>query len=225
MILQAENLCRCNMATHEPLLTEISMQITGGERIALSGPSGSGKTLLLRALALLDPLSAGNVFWNGSPVQGGCVPAYRAQVAYLQQQPVLQDESVESLLRQPFVWKIHAHKHFSKERLEHWLALLGRQSSFLEKRSADLSGGEKQIVALLRIIQLDPHILLLDEPTAALDADSATAVETLVADWLAESLPQRATLWVSHNAEQAQRVADRQLLIQEGRLLDEEGSV
>ena len=225
MILQAENLCRCNMATHEPLLTEISMQITGGERIALSGPSGSGKTLLLRALALLDPLSAGKVCWNGSPVQGGCVPAYRAQVAYLQQQPVLQDESVESLLRQPFVWKIHAHKHFSKERMEHWLALLGRQSSFLEKRSADLSGGEKQIVALLRIIQLDPHILLLDEPTAALDADSATAVETLVADWLAESLPQRATLWVSHNAEQAQRVADRQLLIQEGRLLDEEGSV
>ena len=225
MILQAENLCRCNMATHEPLLTEISMQITGGERIALSGPSGSGKTLLLRALALLDPLSAGNVCWNGSPVQGGCVPAYRAQVAYLQQQPVLQDESVESLLRQPFVWKIHAHKHFSKERMEHWLALLGRQSSFLEKRSADLSGGEKQIVALLRIIQLDPHILLLDEPTAALDADSATAVETLVADWLAESLPQRATLWVSHNAEQAQRVADRQLLIQEGRLLREEVSV
>jgi len=201
------------------------MQITGGERIALSGPSGSGKTLLLRALALLDPLSAGNVFWNGSPVQGGCVPAYRAQVAYLQQQPVLQDESVESLLRQPFAWKTHAGKHFSKERLEKWLALLGRRSSFLEKRSADLSGGEKQIVALLRIIQLDPHILLLDEPTAALDADSATAVETLVADWLAESQPQRATLWVSHNAQQAQRVADRQLRIQGGRLLREEVSV
>ena len=225
MILKAENLCRCNMVTHEPLLTEVSIQIAGGERIALSGPSGSGKTLLLRALALLDPLSAGNVFWNGNPVQGGCVPAYRAQVAYLQQQPVLRDEPVESLLRQPFAWKTHADKHFSKERLEKWLALLGRRSSFLEKRSADLSGGEKQIVALLRIIQLDPNVLLLDEPTAALDADSATAVETLVADWLAESQPQRATLWVSHNAQQAQRVADRQLLIQEGRLLREEVSV
>jgi putative ABC transport system ATP-binding protein len=225
MEIEAQNISRCDAITKEPLLTDVALEIRGGERIALCGPSGSGKTLLLRALALLDPLTTGSVCWNGNLVHGGRVPAYRAQVAYLQQQPALKEESVEWLLRQPFAWKIHADKYFSKERLKKWLALLGRRSSFLEKRSVDLSGGEKQIVALLRIIQLDPQVLLLDEPTSALDVDSATAVETLVAGWLAESQAQRAMLWVSHNASQARRVADRQLLMQEGQLVREEGSV
>ncbi len=222
MILKAENLCRCNTATNEPLLTEVSMHIARGERIAISGPTGSGKTLLLRALALLDPVARGRILWHDTPVGGGRVPEFRSRVIYLHQQPTLVDERVEVLLRQPFAWKIHAGKQFSKDRLHDWLKHLGRPASFLEKQTADLSGGEKQIVTLLRAIQLDPQLLLLDEPTSALDVDSAAALETLVADWLGEAPRERATLWVCHNAPQAQRVADRLLFMHRGQLATDE---
>ena len=69
-------------------------------------------------------------------------------------------------------------------------------------------------------MQLDPHILLLDEPTAALDRAAAALVETLVATWLQELPRTRATLWVSHDQQQAARVADRRLRMDAGRLTE-----
>ena len=98
------------------------------------------------------------------------------------------------------------------------LGRLGRARSFLANRVADLSGGEIQIVALLRAVQLDPSVLLLDEPTAALDGQTTTAVEQLLKDWVAESPDNRAMVWVTHDTDQAGRVAERTLCIQRGRL-------
>ena len=85
------------------------------------------------------------------------------------------------------------------------LTHLGRDESFLDKPVGELSGGESQLVALLRAVQLDPKVLLLDEPTASLDAEATAAVETLVADWQAESAGARAVVWVSHDTGQAER--------------------
>lgn len=95
---------------------------------------------------------------------------------------------------------------------------LGLGETFLEKSARDLSGGEGQIVSLLRAIQLGPSILLLDEPTASLDAASVAAVESLVTRWQAEAPGGRATVWVSHDAEQARRVGQRQLRMNAGEL-------
>jgi putative ABC transport system ATP-binding protein len=78
-----------------------------------------------------------------------------------------------------------------------------------------------QIVALLRALQLDPSVLLLDEPTAALDLKTAAAVEALVADWLAEGDSGRATVWVSHGIDQTRRMAGRLLVLDSGRILGE----
>jgi putative ABC transport system ATP-binding protein len=100
------------------------------------------------------------------------------------------------------------------------LSQLGRDEAFLGKPVGELSGGESQLVALLRAIQLDPKVLLLDEPTAALDSGATAAVEKLVGNWLAESPRTRATVWVTHAADQARRVAERTIRIDRGKILD-----
>lgn len=200
------------------LIESVDVRIEDGERIAVVGASGSGKTLLLRALAMLDPIDSGSVRWRDAEIDGHHVPEYRGQVIYLHQSPALAEGSVEENLAWPFQWKTHSAKKFQRNRIMQWLSSLGRDASFLAKRSRDLSGGEAQIVALLRAIQLDPAMLLLDEPTAALDQTASAAVESLVDQWFAEQPQQRSFLWVSHDRAQAERVAERILTIEKGRL-------
>ncbi len=88
----------------------------------------------------------------------------------------------------------------------------------MTKLHRDLSGGEAQLVALLRAIQLDPQVLLLDEPTAALDREATGAVEQLVELWFADERDRRATVWVSHDGRQAARVAGAILRVHDGQL-------
>jgi putative ABC transport system ATP-binding protein len=140
---------------------------------------------------------------------------------YLHQRAALLPGSVEDNLRQPFQLAAHRERTFDPQRIAAWLRAVDRDESFLRKRHLDLSGGELQIVALLRAIQLDPQILLLDEPTAALDRKAADAVETLVERWFREDAQQRITVWVSHQEDQLHRVADRMLRIDRGQVSED----
>jgi putative ABC transport system ATP-binding protein len=185
------------------------------------GPSGAGKTLLLRALALLDPFDEGVIQWQGQGISGHAIPAYRREVTYFHQRPARFEGSVESNLRQPFSLNVNRGRSFDRERILDLLDGLGRGPSFLEQSSRDLSGGESQIVALLRALQLGPAVLLLDEPTASLDEGTARAIEGLIGRWLSEKPAQRALLWVSHDQDQARRVADRRLRMHGGHLESE----
>jgi len=200
------------------LLRDINCRICTGDRIAIVGPSGSGKTLLLRALAALDPLDAGQILWNEQRLRGAIVPLFRRSVVYLHQRATLLEGTVEGNLREPYSLRGHRHVRFDRQRIEAWLARLGRDASFLRKLHRDLSGGEAQLAALLRAIQLDPHVLLLDEPTAALDRDASGAVEQLVELWYADRPEERATVWVSHDGDQADRVARKILRVDQGRI-------
>lgn len=198
------------------LLADVSLALRAGDRLGLVGPTGAGKTVLLRALARLDPLSAGELFWQGNSVQGSGVPPFRTRVMYLHQRPVLVEGSVEANLRCPFALKHHRHRRFDRQRVADWLQRLDRPESFLAKRHQDLSGGEAQLAGLLRAVQLDPQVLLLDEPTAALDRHSAALVERFVADWLVDRPDERAFVWVSHNTQQTERMCERIIQMNDG---------
>jgi putative ABC transport system ATP-binding protein len=200
------------------LIRDVSFAVQPGDRLAVLGPSGAGKTVLLRALAMLDPLDAGAIHWRGHAVPGGAVPSYRKQVIYLHQRPALLDGSVEDNLRHPFTLRSHRGKQFDREKLRALLEHLDRDETFLGKSSRDLSGGETQIVALLRAVQLDPVVLLVDEPTASLDQATARSAEAVLDRWLAAGDGGRALVWVSHDTEQARRVTGRSLYLRAGRL-------
>ena len=219
--IDARGLGRRHPSSSDWLLNNASLHVRSGDRLAVVGPSGSGKTLLLRALALLDPLDAGSVLWRDKPVSGNRVPQYRSHVMYVHQRPAPMEGIVEQNLRQPFELAVHRNRQFDRDRVVRALKHLGRDPSFLSKSSRDLSGGESQIVALLRAIQLDPVVLLVDEPTAALDGDAAAAVETLVLSWLEEQPERRATVWVSHSPAQSARVARTILRMDKGRLIND----
>ncbi|MGH7564023.1 MAG: ABC transporter ATP-binding protein [Gemmatimonadota bacterium] len=199
------------------LLRGISVTVEPGERVAIVGPSGAGKTLLLRSLALLDPVDEGEVLWRAEPVPDELVPAFRRQTIYLHQRPALLEGTVEANLRRPFGFAV-ADGGYDPGRVRELLSALGRDEHFFASSTADLSGGEAQIVAFLRAIQLDPRVLLLDEPTAALDREAAAAVERLVEGWFGAGEAARSLVWVSHDPDQARRMTTRVVRLSAGRM-------
>ncbi len=198
------------------LLREQSLTIAAGDRIALSGPSGAGKTILLRALALLDPLDAGEIRFADRPVTPPATPEYRCRVGYLHQTPALAEGSVEANLRLPYSLARHRHRAYDRRRAIELLERLGKDERLLARDRGELSGGEAQLVALARLLQLEPAVLLLDEPTAALDPRSAKLARALLDDWQAAGDGGRAYLWVTHDARLGERVADRRLRLVDG---------
>ncbi len=200
------------------LFRKQSLIIRAGDRQALIGPSGSGKSLLLRALAMLDPLDEGQILWQGERLHADDIPRYRANVIYLHQRPTLFEESVEENLQRPFLLRSHP-TSYNPDRVVSLLKQAGRDASFLQKWAPNLSGGEMQIAALVRALQLDPRVMLLDEPTAALDQETSEAVEQLIQTWWSEDQGQRAYLLVSHNQEQANRLSDRLIRLDKGELI------
>lgn len=217
--LEAIQIGRRAPATGTWLLRDVSLALRAGERVVVAGPTGSGKTLLLRSLALLDRLDAGQVRWRGAAVCHHRVPTFRSRVICLQQRPALVEGTVLDNLRYPFTLAVHRERQFDGVRVTEWLQALGRDAEFLQKSNRDLSGGEAQITALLRAMQLQPEILLLDEPTAALDADTVQAMEQCVTRWFQELPQERTIVWVSHSQGQATRMADRLIRMEDGRIV------
>jgi putative ABC transport system ATP-binding protein len=205
------------------LIHDISFDLNFGDRLGILGLSGAGKTVLMRAIAMLDPLDAGSIQWRGHAVRGEAVPSYRKQVIYLHQRSALWDGSVEDNLRYPYTLKAYGGESFDREHAVELLRDSGRGPAFLAKSSRDLSGGEAQIVALIRAVQLEPVVLLLDEPTASLDPDTARAVEGLLDRWLTARGPERALVWVSHDWNQTLRVTRRRLTLRCGQIEPESG--
>jgi putative ABC transport system ATP-binding protein len=217
-LLAAKGLGRSHPRSAEWLFRGVTLQVSRGDRLALVGPTGSGKSLVLRALALLDPVDEGEVSWNGQPVADTHVPEFRSQVIYLQQRSPVVEGTVAGNLRIPYTLRVRQDLAFPDDQAVELLAALGKGKDFLDSQTATLSGGERQIVALLRALLATPTVLLLDEPSAALDPSATSALESLVEAWHDVAPTERAYIWVSHDPTQAQRVGKRVLRLEAGRL-------
>ncbi len=184
------------------------LEVAAGQCVALMGPSGAGKTILLRAIADLDP-NRGAVSLDGRDRAAMPAPQWRRLVGYVPAEPAW--------------WAERAGDHFADaDRAKPLMDRLGLPEALLEAPIAQLSTGERQRFALIRALLLEPRALLLDEPTAALDAKSAVAAETLLKQRLDGGV---AVLMVTHDADQAQRLAARTLHIQAGRILAPDDAV
>ncbi|NEO31111.1 MAG: ATP-binding cassette domain-containing protein [Symploca sp. SIO3C6] len=190
----------------------LNFELYPGEGLGIAGPSGAGKSLLLRAIAGLDPVQAGKITFADQPLASWSMPHYRSMVIYLHQRPAIMEGTVEENFRQVYTLRSHRDKVYNRHKILEYLEILGRRADFLERHSSALSGGEAQIVAFLRVLQLQPQILLFDEPTASLDAQTTQCFEDLVKTWLTKQ-PKRAYLWTSHDPVQLTRVINRSITI------------
>jgi len=185
-----------------PLVGPLTLHCTA-PCCTLAGPSGSGKTLLLRALADLDP-HAGRVLLNGVEQRELPAPEWRRRMAYLPAESHWWADRVGAHFRTPDPGLLER---------------LGFAPEVLDWEVARLSSGERQRLALARLLALGPQVLLLDEPTANLDQGNRERVEALVADYL--STHGALALWVSHDPEQARRVGSRHWHIGQNTLIEE----
>ncbi|WP_158964934.1 thiol reductant ABC exporter subunit CydD [Chachezhania sediminis] len=151
------------------------IDITAGDRIALTGPSGSGKTSLLRALAGLEPAAHGDVLIDGHPLDSDTADAWRARLGWMPQAPHFVNRSLGYNIG--FGAPVRP-ETLRDAQLEPVLAALPRGlRTTLGERGAGLSGGEARRVTLARALQAGPDLLLADEPTA--DLDDATAAQVI----------------------------------------------
>lgn len=210
-LLNAEQL-RCTVGAR-PLWRDVNVAIRPSERWAVRGPSGSGKTLLLRTLAGLTPCQGGTLVLDGRPFSAWSPPAWRARVAWLPQSAVLPEGTVETALAAPFGYKIHRRRKFSRALARRYLEAVALDAAFLAQDTQNLSGGEAQLVALIRALLLQPGVLLLDEATASVDPARTARVENLIDTWLEESRD-RACVWTSHDPAQLDRVSTQSLQLE-----------
>lgn len=209
-LIETKALTRMDDRRQTPLLHPTDFQLHQADRVSITGSSGSGKSVFLRALALLDAPTSGQILWHNQLIPNAKIPEYRSRICYLSQRPALIEGTVEDNLRFPYTLKALHHLSFNLEAVQALLAHAGKPPDFLKKTAGDLSGGESQVVSLIRTLQLDPDVLLLDEPTAALDPASSREVEALINAWF-DSRNAHAYIWVSHDHEQAQRMSSTHL--------------
>jgi ABC-type multidrug transport system ATPase subunit len=188
------------------LLADLSFEAPAGARVGLLGPSGCGKTTLLRGLAgLVDPLG-GDVRLDGATAGAVGWPQWRRQVTYVAQQPYMLDGDVRANLARPFGYRGAGGRAFDEARSRRWLERVHLDPACLTQEARTLSVGQRQRVALVRALALEPRVLLLDEPTGALDAGAAEAVEALLVE---RNEVGAAVVLVTHDRAQAERWCTR----------------
>jgi putative ABC transport system ATP-binding protein len=174
------------------------------------GPSGSGKSTLLRLLNRLADPDSGRVVYEGKDVRELDPLALRREVSLVPQLPALIEGSVHDNVA--YGPRLAGHSFDARRCLE----LAGLDPDFESRDAAKLSVGEQQRVMLARALALDPRVLLLDEPTSALDRAARDAVETTLRGLRAQTAI--STVVVTHDMEQARRLADYVVRIEGGRV-------
>lgn len=190
----------------------VDLEVAAGEVVALLGASGSGKSSLLRAVAGLEDVAAGEVAWDGRSMVR--VPVHRRGFGLMfQDGQLFEHRDVGSNIAYGLTGLPRAER---SERVREMLELVGLPG-FERRRVTTLSGGQAQRVALARALAPAPRLLLLDEPLSALDRALREQLATDVRTILRRG--GTTALYVTHDQDEAMTVADRVGVMEAGRLL------
>jgi len=197
---------------NQSILKDVSVSIDAGDFLSIVGPSGSGKSTFLKLCCHLISPTDGAISFKGKNLNDYNPMELRKQIAYCFQMPYLFGDHVKENLEFPFVVR---NVPFEQERVDELFSVFHMANDYLHKEVKNLSGGEKQRIALIRSLLFKPEILLLDEVTSALDTANTEIVEQAV-----KSLNQKGTtiLWITHNTEQSRKHANKLLTIENGEI-------
>ena len=202
------------------VLDGIDLEVTAGEVLVIIGASGSGKSTLLRCVNLLEPVDSGRILLEGEDLtqKGVDVSAVRQRIGIVFQQfnlfphlKVIDNLTLAArrIRREP--------KARAEERARELLARVGLVEK-AEQHPHQLSGGQQQRVAIARALMMEPHVMLFDEVTSALDPELVGEVLLVMKD-LADS--GMTMLVVTHEMQFAREVGDHLIFIDEGRVVEE----
>jgi tungstate transport system ATP-binding protein len=191
-----------------------SLDIQRGETLTVVGPNGAGKSTLLLALARLLQPSGGDILYEGKSLKQWNELEYRRKISLVFQAPLLMDMTVEQNIALGLKFRGAPHEE-TQERVSKWMSQLGVES-LSKRRAGQLSGGEAQRVSLARAFVLEPELLLLDEPFAALDPPTHARLLDDLSDILKRD--HRTAVFVTHNLQEAARLSHRIAVIVGGML-------
>jgi ABC-type polar amino acid transport system ATPase subunit len=202
------------------VLDGIDLEVTTGETLVVIGPSGSGKSTLLRTINLLEPIQSGRIFFEGEEItkRGVKVDQVRQRIGIVFQQfnlfPHLR--VIDNLtLGARRVKKVPRRE--AEERARELLARVG----LAEKERSyphQLSGGQQQRVAIARALVMEPHVMLFDEVTSALDPELVGEVLVVMRDLARSGMTM---IVVTHEMQFAREVGDRLIFMDEGKIVEQ----
>ena len=200
------------------ILDNLSFEIKNGEFFVLIGPSGSGKTTTVKVINRLIEQTEGDIYFQDKKLKDYNVRELRLETGYVLQQIAL----FPNLTVEENIALIPEMKKFDKkliaEKTKDLLEKVGLNPKLYMKRYPnELSGGEKQRIGILRAIIANPKVLLMDEPFSALDPISRTQLQDLIKQLHNEY--KMTTVFVTHDMDEALKLADRICILQEGKVV------
>jgi ABC-type sugar transport system ATPase subunit len=196
------------------MLEDINFEVKDGEYFVLLGHTGAGKTVLLDSIAGLKPTNSGQILLNGRDVTSLNLEHRRIGFAY-QDYTLYRHLSVRDNISFGLMWRKKEKKEIEAS-IDNAIEFLGL-TPLLDKRSAELSGGESQKIALARALAIKPDLLLLDEPLSAVDPETKEDYEQQLRD--VHNRFELTTIHVTHNFEEAITLGDRIAVMQRGHIV------
>lgn len=204
--------------TGHPVLHGVSLEVRRGERVAIVGPTGSGKTTITALALRLYDVAGGHVLVDGVDVREVDRRALRAKFASVPQDVFLYNDTVLANVAalDPHPDVARAKEALAKVGLEERLASRGGLDARIDERGANLSAGERQLVAFARAIYLDRPFLVLDEATAHVDSETEAKLGAAAEVMLAG----RTAIVIAHRLSTI-RTVDRIVVVHRGRIVEE----